>query len=153
MEEKAHGLNQLISESVNDEDVYKTAPATPGLLNICDNTLKHSHSFLVWDRDQMWLRQDKSYNDITHLIQSYKLIIGCSNVMWRISKSWFCLVVEFNQEGSVMNKATPFSYCILMIPLNLMPYYEFSRKGEFTIFEDTKSIVMNDIMYTLNFDN
>ena len=30
LEEKAHGLNQ----SMSDEAVYRTAPATPGLLNI-----------------------------------------------------------------------------------------------------------------------
>ena len=32
MEEKAHGLTQSMNELMNDEAVYKTAPATPGLL-------------------------------------------------------------------------------------------------------------------------
>ena len=34
-----------------------------------------------------------------------------------------------------------------------MPYYDFSPKGELIIFEDTRSIVINDFLYTLNFDN
>ena len=32
MEEKAHGLTELINESMNDEAVYRTAPGTSGLL-------------------------------------------------------------------------------------------------------------------------
>ena len=34
LEEKAHWVNQLMNESINDEAVYRTAPATPGLLII-----------------------------------------------------------------------------------------------------------------------
>ena len=34
-----------------------------------------------------------------------------------------------------------------------LPYYDFSPKGELIISEDTKSIVMNDFLYTLKFDN
>ena len=33
LEEKAHGLTELINEWINDEAVYRTATATPGLLN------------------------------------------------------------------------------------------------------------------------
>ena len=34
-----------------------------------------------------------------------------------------------------------------------LPYYDFSPKGELIIFEDTRSIVINDFLYTLKFDN
>ena len=34
-----------------------------------------------------------------------------------------------------------------------MPYYDFSPTGELIIFEDTRSNVINDFLYTLNFDN
>ena len=32
LEEKAHGLTEWMNQSMNDETVYRTAPATPGLL-------------------------------------------------------------------------------------------------------------------------
>ena len=34
-----------------------------------------------------------------------------------------------------------------------LPNYDFSPKGELIKFEDTRSIVMNDFLYTLKFDN
>ena len=34
-----------------------------------------------------------------------------------------------------------------------LPHYNFSPKGEFFIFEDTRNIVINDFLYTLKFDN
>ena len=32
MEKKAHWLNELVNQSISDEAVYRTAPATPSLL-------------------------------------------------------------------------------------------------------------------------
>ena len=34
-----------------------------------------------------------------------------------------------------------------------LPYYDFYPRGESIIFEDTKSMVMNDFMYALKFDD
>ena len=45
LEEKTHGLNQLINESVNDEAVYRTAPATPGMLKRVRGPFLISRSF------------------------------------------------------------------------------------------------------------
>ena len=49
-------------------------------------------------------------------------------------------------------KCKHFSTFVSFISYSL-PYYDFSPKGEFIIFKDTKSIVINDFMYTLKFDN
>ena len=38
LEEKDEWLNQLMNEWINDEAVYRTAPATPGLLIIPQDT-------------------------------------------------------------------------------------------------------------------
>ena len=34
-----------------------------------------------------------------------------------------------------------------------LPYYDYSPKGELIIFEDTRSILINDFLYTLKLDN
>ena len=56
MEKKAHWLNNLVNQSISDEAVYRTAPATPSLL------LKDHAKFIDLNEEEKKLQYFRNLN-------------------------------------------------------------------------------------------
>ena len=105
LEEKDEWINQSMNQSMNDEAVYRTAPATPGLLNIamCSQQIRsrgfwHSNSVTASSHVVLFFHSREEIEIERYFTDSYLKSKIIQYFMTNFRKSSYLGTFEFNRS-------------------------------------------------------